>query len=340
MAGHDPTRGLTPPPPDTERGAVPDARPARALAEDPFGARADDPRAPAGSAAPSPKEKATDALGRRVGSLSDELGFPEFVSSLVHGTFDAILDASIRQMESFADLVAAVAKPLDQFARENVTPNQARDWLVQQYPGDVDLGRDGGEFRVVPRGKNGGDEPAAPAWLAEYGLADEDLTPELLEEKVVPLARERVARERMQTLATLVLLGMNRVVVRDGSITAGLIIRAGAADKTRVDYAVSDDPGGRGTEWGERGSRTFRLPATRVSTIGLNTQSESELKALMKGEVKINFASETVPLDRFADAASRALLERNAKSASQAPLRSEGSAPSASTPPAAPGEGR
>jgi hypothetical protein len=41
-----------------------------------------------------------------------------------------MVDASIRQMESFADLVAAVAKPIEQFTEENVTPNQARDWLV------------------------------------------------------------------------------------------------------------------------------------------------------------------------------------------------------------------
>jgi uncharacterized caspase-like protein len=55
----------------------------------------------------------------------------------VHGTFDAIVDASIRQMESYSSLVSAVAKTVDQFTEENVTPNQARDWLAQRYPGEV-----------------------------------------------------------------------------------------------------------------------------------------------------------------------------------------------------------
>src|SRR5690242_18865256 len=72
----------------------------------------------AGSANKPKKETATDALGRRAGALSDELDFPAFVSSLVHGTFDAMVDSSIRQMQSFADLVAAVAKPLEQFTQE------------------------------------------------------------------------------------------------------------------------------------------------------------------------------------------------------------------------------
>ncbi len=85
-----------------------------------------------GDQAAAPKEKATDALGRRAGALSDEIDFPAFVASLLHGTFDAIVDSSIRQMESFADLVAAVAKPLDQFTQENVTLGQARAWMVEQ----------------------------------------------------------------------------------------------------------------------------------------------------------------------------------------------------------------
>jgi hypothetical protein len=81
-----------------------------------------------------------------------------------------------------------------------------------------------------------------------------------------------------------------------------------------VDYAVSD--GGDEpptTEWGRRGSRTYDAPKTKVSTVGVNVQSDSELKAELFGDVKINFASETVPLDRFVDDARRNMLERHAR---------------------------
>jgi hypothetical protein len=295
---------------------------------------AENQRASETPAAQPGREAATESIGRRAGALSDELDFPEFVASLVHGTFDAMVDASIRQMESFADLVAAVAKPIDQFTQENVSLNQARDWLVEQYPKDLSLTRDEETFRVTPRGRpdgDGEDEPASPDWLADFGLAGEELTPELVEEQILPVARQRVARNRLQTLATMVLLGMNRIVVRDGTIAARLRFRAAAADHAKVDYAVSEDPDGGGTEWGRRGSRTFSQPTTKVSTVGVNVQADSDLKAELFGEVKINFASETVPLDRFVDDARRTLLERHAKATPAAPARP------AAAPAAAPG---
>jgi hypothetical protein len=111
----------------------------------------------------------------------------------------------------------------------------------------------------------------------------------------------------------MVLLGMNRVVVKDGTIAARLRFRAAAADKTTVDYAVSDDPSAGGTQWGRRGALTYSAPTTKVSTIGVNAQSNTDLNAELFGEVRINFASETVPLDRFVDDARRVMLERHAK---------------------------
>src|SRR5262245_56452665 len=203
---------------------------ARGLARDAFGREIE----PAPETMPAddqsdtprtPRQTATDAIGRRAGALSDELDFPEFVASLVHGTFDAIVDSSIRQMESFADLVSAIAKPIDQFTEENISLNQARDWLVEQYPKDLALSRDAEVFRVIPRATsdgNDGEEPASPDWLADFGFEDEELTSEFIEEELLPLARQRVARNRLQTLATMVLLGMNRVIVRDGTIAARL----------------------------------------------------------------------------------------------------------------------
>src|SRR2546430_2328345 len=105
----------------TPHRALPPPPASYALARDAFGREIVDPNATASARAdgalPSDankpkKEMATDALGRRAGALSDEIDFPAFVTSLVHGTFDAMVSSSIRQMQSFADLVAAVSKPL------------------------------------------------------------------------------------------------------------------------------------------------------------------------------------------------------------------------------------
>jgi hypothetical protein len=277
----------------------------------------------------TPRKQATETIAQRAGALSDEIDFPDFVASLVHGTFDAIVDASIRQMESYADLVSAVAKTVDEFTTDNVTLNQARDWLVQQYPQDLYLEL-GASPRVLPKPIEGedADEPRSPDWLREFQLEGEELTPELVEEQLVPIARTKVGQSRQQMLATMVLLGLNRVVVRDGSISARLRFRASAADTAKVDYAVSDDPQSA-SGWGTRGSGSYELPSTKVSTVGVNVQSDSDLKAELFGEVKINFASETLPLDRFVDEAKRTLLERRAR-----PGSSKTVAPAAASVPA------
>ena len=261
-----------------------------------------------------------------------------FVAGLINGTFDAMVDAAIRQMEAFADLVGAVAKNAEDFTRENVSANQARDWLAKQYPRDVLLDAaslDTGEPVLRVRSRGGEDDaPASPEWLADFDLAGEPLTDELLEQTLIPAARRRMGESRLQTLATMVLLGMNRIVVRDGSISANVRFRAAAKDKTNVDYAVSQDPGD--ATWGQRGSATYATHTTMISTVGVNAQTDQSLKAELFGEVKINFASETLPLDRFADEAVVALLQRHARPRPPSPRRPRSAPRACRCPPPAP----
>ena len=275
-------------------------------------ALADPGPAPAPAAvtpAPAPKPPATESLAQRTGALVNEIDFPGFVAGLVHGTFDAIVDASIRQMESYSSLVNAVAKTVDQFTEENVTPNQARDWLAQRYPGEV---------RVVPPTA---DEPQpqlapvaeglTPQWLADYGAEGEELTTELLEQRVLPQVRTKVGGDRQQLLATMVMLGMNRVAVKDGSISAKVMFRAQANDAAKVGYAAGTDPKSV-ADWGERGALSYsNASSTMVSTLGVNAQSDTSLRADLFGEVRLNFVSETLPLDKLADSAKIALVQRN-----------------------------
>ncbi len=303
--------------------------------------------APAGAPAPAEdtpppsglRKQATETIAARAGALSDEIAFPAFVAGLVHGTFDAVVDSAIRQMESYASLVSAVAKPLEDFTRENVSENQAKDFLVQQYPKDLYLSLEGPPT-VLPRpsdDKENPDEPRSPEWLASFNVGGQELTAELIQDTLIPEAQKRLGRSRQQMLATMVLLGLNRVVVKDGTISARLRFRAEASDQAKVDYAVSDDPGGDGS-WGARGSLTYPAASTKVSTVGVTAQSDANLKAELFGEVKINFASETLPLEKFADDARRTLLERHARPLKQAAATAPAAqpAPAAAAAPVAP----
>ncbi|MGH8077208.1 MAG: hypothetical protein ACREPE_07790 [Lysobacter sp.] len=284
----------------------------------------------------STKPPATETIARRTGAMVNEIDFPGFVAQLVHGTFDAIVDASIRQMESYSSLVSAVAKTVDQFTEENVSTNQARDWLATRYPGDVKL--------LLPDGTRTEPELAPqveglePAWLSDFGVEGEELTTELIEQRVLPQVRAHIGAERQQLLATMVLLGMNRVVVRDGSISTKVMFRAAASDAAGVQYATSSDPKAV-ANWGERGSQTYSgQTTTMVSTLGVNAQNESSVRADLFGEVKLNFVSETLPLERLADAAKIALVQRNSPNlrATSAPAVA---APAIAAPTAPPAQG-
>src|SRR3954454_16963848 len=51
-----------------------------------------DPAQP--QATQGPHKQATEVIARRAGALIDEVDFVDFVAGLVHGTFDAVVDAS------------------------------------------------------------------------------------------------------------------------------------------------------------------------------------------------------------------------------------------------------
>lgn len=315
------------PPPPAHIGFTDDAVPlAQAMAGLPGlpgtlpgapGARPTPPTPPAAAPASSTAPKAspaTETMARRTGALINEVNFPGFVSQLVHGTFDAIVDASIRQMESYADLLAAVAKTTEQFTQENVSLDQARDWVAQRYPGDVALhvprGTDEVEAgaQLAPR-----QEGLSPAWLNEFGLEGQELSPEVLEQQVLPQARHKIGAERHQLLATMVTLGLNRVAVKDGSISAKVMFRAASKDASTVQYAQNPETsGGGGGSWGTRGSNTYSNVSTMVQTVNVNAQSETTLRADLFGEVKLNFVTEAVALDKLTDAVKLNLIQRHA----------------------------
>jgi len=67
-----------------------------------------------------------------------EIGFPEFTAKLVKDVFDALLAATLRQMEAYSQLVAATAKTLQEYVSENknlVSGEEVWDWLTTNLPG-------------------------------------------------------------------------------------------------------------------------------------------------------------------------------------------------------------
>jgi hypothetical protein len=58
--------------------------------------------------------------------LVDDVDFPEFVADLVEGTFQAIVDSSIQQMEAYGELLKDVSKSIDAFVKDDDDPDCRR----------------------------------------------------------------------------------------------------------------------------------------------------------------------------------------------------------------------
>lgn len=180
------------------------------------------------------------------GALLEAVNFPNFVSGLIKGVFHAIVQSSIEQMEAYGRLVADVAKTLNQFRDENVSVNQGRDHLVEQFPDtfmiDVDSGSfgEGGGPRV--RLRDGVDEDQALKQVNSLPIEGgplSSLDDDSIEEKLVPAARTQLATSRQQLLATMVLMGINRIVVTDGKISAKVLYDFQARDNFRFQRSAT-----------------------------------------------------------------------------------------------------
>jgi hypothetical protein len=310
------------------------------------------------------------------GALLQAVNFPTFVSSLIDGVFHAIVKASIEQMEAYGKLVADVAKTLNQFRDENVSVNQGRDYLVDTYPESFQLQLDTGDFgetgpRVVLR--DNADEKATLAAVNSMPIEGGPLTSlsdESIEQKLVPAARTQLATSRQQLLATMVLMGINRIVVTDGRISAKVLYDFQARDNfkyqhsaTKFDYDPTkmkhthegeyekDVQGAEGSyERSKEGSYQgdykgasyyakgqYKYTAEPVLTLASATQASTDAalqtKASLAGQVEVNFKSETFPLEKMADSFQIGRIQDAAKpaTATRAPAGTT-SAPATSTP--------
>jgi hypothetical protein len=277
--------------------------------------------------------------------------FPGFVGGLIKGVFQAVVDASIQQMEAYAELVKNVAKSVDQFMQENVTENQARDYLVGRYPEYLELNMEDEQPRVLP--KEGHNEDALPPFFQDLGLAEpvESLDEETTEQVLMPAARQRLAMDRQQLLATMVLMGINRIIVTDGTIRASVVFDLKTEDSVRRNFDYTRTHASAYEELTKEQSRSgwfsswFR-PYTRDRTTKLNVNTESamekgedsesrvELKAKLAGNVDLRFRSETFPLERMADVLSINQINQNARPSRENATANDGtgSARNGSTP--------
>lgn len=312
---------------------------------------------------------------QQAGELLRQVNFPAFVAELIQGVFQAVVDASIQQMQAFGELVQGVVMSLNDFRDANVTENQARDHLVGKFPNMMQINISDQGPRVGLRPGVDPDEMPNVSEMLGMDEAITDLDDDIIEEQLVPAARNDLARSRQTLLATMLLMGLNRIVVTDGKINAKLKFNFSASDTMQShaqDYdwenmgmttAIQSETE-RSTETGENykesgyryrnlsgGSRSGESSRwskgsyqyTQTPSIYLDkvtdtmTTAELEASAKLSGEVSLNFKSETVDLNQLASGADIFKLERMRSAGRGAPGTPVATPPAGQTPPPAGG---
>ncbi|UCH74055.1 MAG: hypothetical protein JSU82_17340 [Rhodospirillales bacterium] len=280
------------------------------------------------------------------GALLQSVNFVEFVGGLIQNVYVAIVDASIKQIQAYGEMVASVAKSVDEFKRDNITANQGRDYLVDQFPDLFDISTEGdffgegrGEPRVVLR-EGVDDREAAERVSRELNLQGEQqprgLDSDTLEKIIVPAAQMQLALSRQRLLATTLLMGLQKIVVTDGRISAKVMYnfrskdvmsrrtravdfdygdqvkttRQGAWDRGDEGYQYDSSGSGedrkttldRGKRWSKGHYHTTTEPVIEMQSVTTESTTGSlEATAALAGAVDINFKSETVDLNKIAD---------------------------------------
>jgi hypothetical protein len=263
-------------------------------------------------------------------NLVGSVDFPQFVGGLIQNVFQAIVSASIQQMKAYGDMLKSVAQTVDQFAQDNISLDQARGWLADKYPDVLSVGHgDDGDspgFRVQVKGDDGDEALRRINQEMQLLKPVSDLSDEEQEGRLVAAARMQMARSRQQLLASMVLLGINRIVVTDGMINAKVVFdfrasdqakrkaRAGLTDRERMENQNTTVAGGGFLGWGaaSMNQNDYEHTTTVSSSVDENSESKAELKAKLTGEVRVNFKSDYFPMEKLATPGMLASIQGNA----------------------------
>jgi hypothetical protein len=307
---------------------TPALAPSRALADDPVEATKSMLSKPPKTAGQDFKAGAVREGVEQFGALVKKVDFPKFVGGLIKNVFQAIVESSIEQMRAYGELISNVAKTVGEFANDNISAAAGRDWLAEKYPDtfEVQVGAQSGAFA------EGDAAPPAPPVLVANGenaqvrLAEisrdlgippvTDISDPQAELKIVTAARLQMAKSRQQMLASMVMLGINRIVVTDGSINAKVIFDMRADDRATRKYTalMNDTASQRAATSVDASYGGWMTPVSadahaeaetnHVATVGSavdeSSESKAEVKAKLSGEVRVNFKSDYLPLEKMA----------------------------------------
>src|SRR5215212_8458116 len=161
-----------------------------------------------------------DQAGQLAGEFVENVDFPKFVRDLLKGVFDANLQVTLQQMESYQKLLKTATKSIAEFvnAIDNtaafgyLAENNSDEFSIDFDDNDKD---DSGAPKAVLTNKEG--EVVAPA------SGDIGIKAKIMDAKIA------MAKEQRALLRETILMGITRLVVERGKVKASVLfdIKAG-----------------------------------------------------------------------------------------------------------------
>ena len=229
-----------------------------------------------------------DQAGNLLSDFVEDINFPDFVADLLEGVFDANLNVTLSQMETYTDLMKEATKSLADYVNE--------------------IDDDEAFVRLVDRNRNqfglNFTNPDKPA-LTDPSGAPINPNDSEVRAKIVD-AKLELARERRALLRETILMGISRLVVEKGTVKANVSFNIRAMEQIAKSDEADENAQEIKNRWKYRGffgtrSRTTNKTTRQITVASTDSTASTDLSAKMEGSVEIQFKSDYFKLDNFAN---------------------------------------
>jgi len=271
----------------------------------------------AGALEAPPFGAAVDRVAGTTRAVLNAVSFPRFVTDLINGVFKAMLDSSSQQMQMYVQLLNNVSASAEGFERTQFSLGAMRQWVADHFPDQIEYdvpetepGDDPPDPEDIAnirlRLKPGASMPGVEEMRTVLGLGPEETLDASNPEQLVPLARRQIARQRQQMLATMVMMGMQRIVIDSGKINASMRFhidtRSAASEDRGSQFGMQNRVKASGSfgvgAWGA--SAEVENTISYVSTQRSQNTEEINTDLDLNSSVEINFRTDYLPLNQMA----------------------------------------
>jgi hypothetical protein len=227
--------------------------------------------------------------------LVQSVNFPKFVADLLKAVFDANLTVMKTQTDSYIKLMKEATKSSADFIKK-VKDDDAFAKLAESK---------GSKYNVITEKQPDGSSKLALTTPEgdKHDTEDAEVKRDLLEAKI------NMAKEHRAALREVLLMGVTRLIVKNGEIEAGVDFSVKATRASTAHHedqnvnvttaSTSADAGFVGAIFGGP-SASFETTNTNIQVNTSDKKATDDLSATLKGKVKIVFATDYFKLDNFA----------------------------------------